>query len=129
MKLGLNLWNTLSTAIKTRGTLPKNMQIVHTWSFGKNAPHAGQILQTKTLQNGNLQKRMVTVYGNTALGLETAVYSPSGEFLKAYAGVRSVPYKGTESITSRYASGSKDDVGAVVRSMYDHQGGAKSILF
>lgn len=65
-------------------------RIVHIWKFGNKPAHAGQIYGQKVLPNGNIQRRITTAYAGDAntIATDTRVYSPKGELLKAYYGVR-----------------------------------------
>lgn len=125
MGISAKIWEGLHSCIRNKTSLPKDMKLVKTWNFYNRPAHAGQIYTQKTLPNGNVQKRLTTVYGNYAIGLETSVYSPKGELLKAYAGVRNTE----KGVTSRYASGSKKEVIPILDSMYNHQGSVRSLLY
>jgi hypothetical protein len=48
------------------------------------------------LIDGNVQKRIVTLFKDGQLGFETGVYSPNGALLKAYNGIRTT--KGTKQL-------------------------------
>lgn len=127
MPLTLSIWENAMSIVKGVKNLPKKSSLVASWSFtGRNLPHAGQMYSCKTLPNGNIQKRIVTAYAgsSSSLGMETVVFSPKGELLKAYAGIRD----GASGTTRMYASGTKDDVQPVLKNMFCHQFGAKSIL-
>lgn len=127
MSITSRAWNTAMTMIKGELKPPKQTSVAQAWKFFKRKqPHAGQIYNYKTLPNGNVQKRITTAYAGdkNALGIETAIYSPRGELLKAYAGIRD----GAAGTTRTYASGTKNDVQTILNNMYNHQGGAKSIL-
>jgi regulator of extracellular matrix RemA (YlzA/DUF370 family) len=69
----------------------KNEEVITAWRFGDNKPaHAGQILDRKILPNGNKKVRIATAYANESnpIGINTKIYSPSGELLKSYYGIR-----------------------------------------
>ncbi len=68
----------------------KGEEVIKTWQFEGRPIHAGQIKGTKILPNGNKQVRITTAYaGNTpTIATDTHVYSPSGELLNVYHGVR-----------------------------------------
>jgi hypothetical protein len=70
--------------------LAKNEAVITAWRFGNKPAHAGQIRGKKVLPNGNTQIRITTAYAGDAktIATDTKVYSPSGELLKAYHGIR-----------------------------------------
>jgi hypothetical protein len=70
--------------------LAKNESVITAWRFGNRPIHAGQICGKKVLPNGNTQIRITTAYAGdaTTIATDTKVYSPSGELLKAYHGIR-----------------------------------------
>jgi hypothetical protein len=70
--------------------LAKNESVITAWKFGDNPAHAGQLMGKKTLPNGNIQTRVTTAYAGDShmIATDTKVYSPSGELLKAYHGIR-----------------------------------------
>lgn len=76
---------------KVQGTIPvtQGEKLVHVWRFGEKTPHAGQIYSKKILPNGNIQTRITTASGcDSTIATDTRVYSPSGELLKSYFGIR-----------------------------------------
>ena len=76
---------------KVQGTIPvtQGEKLVHVWRFGEKTPHAGQIYSKKILPNGNIQTRITTASGcDSTIATDTSVYSPSGELLKSYFGIR-----------------------------------------
>lgn len=76
---------------KVQGTIPvtQGEKLVHVWRFEEKTPHAGQIYSKKILPNGNIQTRITTASGcNSTIATDTRVYSPSGELLKSYFGIR-----------------------------------------
>lgn len=76
--------------IQNSSLCQKGEEVIRVWRFGDQPIHAGQIKGVKTLPNGNKQVRITTAYAgsNSTLALDTRVYSPSGELLKAYHGIR-----------------------------------------
>ena len=77
--------------IRGKSPLRKGEKVITAWKFGSQEAHAGQImLAPKTLPNGNIQKRTITVYAgsNPPVALDTRIYTPNGELLKAYHGIR-----------------------------------------
>lgn len=94
------IWENLFYGIINRIPLAKGYNRIKTFDIGGKII-AGQVTDTKFLKNGNTQKRITTVYPSGHLGLETKVYSPDGELLKAYAGIR------TTSGTKQYTSATK----------------------
>lgn len=70
--------------------LAKNESLITLWRFGDKPAHAGQLFGQKTLPNGNIQKRVTTAYAGDShrIATDTKVYSPSGELLKTYHGIR-----------------------------------------
>jgi len=121
-KITSAVWNNLQCRFRYGFPLPENMKLLHLWKFYDRPPHAGQVLTVKTLPNGNIQKRITTAYGSEVLGLETGVYSPKGELLKAYAGIRDC-----DSSTWCYASGIKE-AKTLINKVYSNQPDAKRLL-
>lgn len=76
---------------KVQGKVPAepSERLIHVWRFGEKTPHAGQIYSKKILPNGNIQTRITTASGcDSTIATDTRVYSPSGELLKSYFGIR-----------------------------------------
>ncbi len=76
---------------KVQGIIPvqNGERIEHVWRFGDRTPHAGQIYSKKVLPNGNIQERIATASGcDSTIAVDTKVYSPSGELLQSYFGIR-----------------------------------------
>ena len=75
--------------IKNPAERPFNMTVVTRF-----AKEGGQVRQKKTLPNGNIQERLITVYDGerNAIALETIQYSPEGKGIRYYAGERTSPY-------------------------------------
>jgi hypothetical protein len=80
----------LMQKIAGNANLSKNEAVITAWRFGNKPIHAGQIRGKKVLPNGNTQLRITTAYAGDSnmIATDTKVYSPSGELLKAYHGVR-----------------------------------------
>lgn len=76
--------------IKGLSKLETNETITKVWRFDGRPVHAGQIQGIKILPNGNKQIRVTTVYAGTtpSIATDTRVFSPSGELLNAYHGIR-----------------------------------------
>ena len=108
------VWENLFYGIINRIPLKQGFKRVKTFDIGGKII-AGQIENSKTLHNGNLQKRITTVYPNGHLGMETRIYSPSGELLKSYAGIR------TSYGTKEYYSGNAKLVPSVVTNMHESE--------
>lgn len=123
MGLSVNAYRNGLQKILGRGRLKEYEKIIHKWAFDKNPAHAGQIFSQKTLPNGNIQERVTTFFGNNLLGLDTAVYSPNKELLKNYVGLRDAAGK-----TWRYASGTKEEVAAIRRGLYEGNSEAKRLF-
>ncbi len=81
------IWENLYLGMTNIIPLPRNYQTIKTWKIGDKIIQ-GQISNQKILNNGNIQKRITTLFRDGKLGLETKVYAPDGELLKAYAGIR-----------------------------------------
>lgn len=90
-----NIHSQLMRKIKTPKSCKNNEQIVKLWRFENKPVHAGQIQGTKILPNGNKQVRITTAYAgdSSQIALDTRVYSPSGELLKVYHGIRGTETK------------------------------------
>lgn len=89
MKSIQGIWSNLRFLMTSAAESQKNYKLVHTWRFPNREAHAGQFLNTKVLPNGNIQKRVITQYGNPGtVGIETNVFKPNGELLRSYAGIR-----------------------------------------
>lgn len=87
--MSLAVYNSAIRKVKGEKLLSRGEKIVHQWRFNNRPVHAGQILSTKILPNGNKKVRLLTAFANDgALGLESVLYSPNGELLEAYAGIR-----------------------------------------
>ena len=76
--------------IRNNSLCRKGEEIIKVWRFDEQPIHAGQIKGIKILPNGNKQVRITTAYAGSTptLALDTRVYSPSGELLKSYHGIR-----------------------------------------
>lgn len=83
----VSIWTNLFYGITERAPLKPGYKIINSFKIGEKTVGA-QLLSNKMLKNGNIQKRITTVFPNGSLGLETRVLSPNGELLKAYTGVR-----------------------------------------
>lgn len=80
----IGTWSTLQLGLKT-----EFLESINTWKKTLSSRHpSAQFLSIKTLRNGNTQERIVTALEDGYLCTETNVYSPSGDLLKAYAGIR-----------------------------------------
>lgn|SRR5574344_1060332 len=78
------LINGISTCVKSiLKSTPKDMKIVKTWNFCKKPVHALQLSKNTVQQNGTNINRILTIYGNDAVTLETLRTLPNGE--KAYS--------------------------------------------
>ena len=89
------IWENLFYGITKQSPLPPSYNTIKTWQIGDKIIE-GQVYNQKILKNGNIQKRIITLFRDTKLGFETEVYSPDGELLKAYNGIRTT--KGTQQI-------------------------------
>lgn len=76
--------------IQGKYSLQEGEQLISKYSFNGQEAHAGQVLQRKVLPNGNKKVRTVTVYAGNGpeVAIDSKIYSPSGELLKAYHGIR-----------------------------------------
>ncbi len=106
MALTLNTYQAMLSRITGNKVFKTNPQkLIRVWQFpGKTAPHAGQFYSQKFLPNGNFQRRIVTVYGNNALGFETQLFNRDNKLIKSYVGARNA------NGTINYVSGSADEV-------------------
>ena len=88
-KVAMKLWDSSFSKIRGLKRLNESEKLVKIWQFGDRPAHAGQIFSTKILPNGNKKFRMLTVYGNNAIGLETMVKDSSGRVVpsSAFAGI------------------------------------------
>ncbi len=110
------IWSNFRSLLKTGTAGQKNYKVVHTWRFPDREAHAGQFLYSKVLPNGNIQKRLITQYGNPGIvGFETNVVSPSGELLRSYAGIRAP--EGT-----RIYGNNSGGLPEALHRLYDNQG-------
>lgn len=83
------VYDKLMNKITGRAQLNKGERIAHVWRFGDRTPYAGQIYSKKVLPNGNIQERITTASGcDSTIAVDTKVYSPSGELLQSYFGIR-----------------------------------------
>lgn len=125
--------------LKNEKKLPQNAQVRKVWAENNktNIPskvYAGQVEYSKILPNGNKQTRLVTAYGDGSISTTTTVKNPSGELLKAYTGVRDKTWKAINpksgeivrqnSGTLAYTSGTKEEVMAKTKELYDSNGAA-----
>lgn len=81
------IWENLYYGMIGRNPMPQNYSAIKSWTIG-NKIVQGQLYNEKVLKNGNTQKRITTLFSDGNLGLETGIYSPSGELLKSYVGIR-----------------------------------------
>lgn len=83
------VYDKLMSKVQGKVRTQEGERIVHVWRFGDRTPHAGQVLSRKVLPNGNVQYRISTASGcDSTIAVDTRVYSPSGELLKSYFGIR-----------------------------------------
>ena len=84
-----SVYDKLMRKVQDKVPMQQNEKLVHVWRFGEKTPHAGQIYSKKVLPNGNVQIRITTASGcDSTVATDTRVYSPSGELLKSYFGIR-----------------------------------------
>ena len=85
----------LMNKISKSGFCKEGEKIVTLWRFDNRPPHAGQLQGCKILPNGNKQVRITTAYAGDAhvISTDTRIYSPEGELLKAYHGIRGAEMK------------------------------------
>lgn len=81
------IWENMYREIANDRPIRAGFSVLKKWQIGEKVL-SGQVYNEKTLKNGNIQKRIVTVFPNGHLGFETKVNNPDGELLKAYVGVR-----------------------------------------
>lgn len=121
-----NVWAKVMAKVKNTKLCNPNAKerVVHCWRFDGRPAHAGQVYGEKVLPNGNIQKRITTAYAGSepTIAIDTRVYSPSGELLKAYHGIRGceVTYKNGDkvihSIAPTRAYGGGADVAKLIQS-------------
>ena len=84
-----SVYDKLMRKVQDKVPMQQSEKLVHVWRFGEKTPHAGQIYSKKVLPNGNVQIRITTASGcDSTVATDTRVYSPSGELLKSYFGIR-----------------------------------------
>ena len=84
-----SVYDKLMGKVQGRTPLQQYERLVHVWRFGEKTPHAGQIYSRKILPNGNVRTRITTASGcDSIVAIDTRIYSPSGELLKSYFGIR-----------------------------------------
>ena len=81
------IWENLFYGTIDKISLKQGYKKIKTFHIGGKVI-ASQVQNSKILRNGNVQKRITTLYPNSHVGIETKIYTPDGELLKAYAGIR-----------------------------------------
>ncbi|MBP7211685.1 hypothetical protein KBA27_02515 [bacterium] len=57
---------------------PKDMKIINTWQFSGQKPHALQLAKNSIQPNGTKLNKILTIYGNDAITIETERTLPDG---------------------------------------------------
>lgn len=105
------IWENLFYGITEKIPLKYGFRTIKKFDIGGKII-AGQVENSKQLKNGNFQKRITTIYPSGHLGTETRIYSPDGELLKSYAGIR------TTSGTKEYNSAKTKLLPSIVPDMH-----------